>query len=95
MATEVLHISDVEAARDFAALLERVRGGAEVVIENNRLAVAVLSAPLPPRRTIAECIALLPKRSPATVDEDFPGDLAAAIAAAGVPVIEREERNEP
>jgi antitoxin (DNA-binding transcriptional repressor) of toxin-antitoxin stability system len=81
MATEVLHISDVEAARDFAALLERVRGGAEVVIENNRLAVAVLSAPVPPRRTIAGCIALLPRHSHATVDEEFAGDLAAAIAA--------------
>jgi prevent-host-death family protein len=35
----------------------------------------------PARRTLAECIALLPEDSTATIDEDFAGDVAAAIEA--------------
>lgn len=35
----------------------------------------------PVRRTLAECIALLPEDSTATIDEDFAGDVAAAIEA--------------
>jgi hypothetical protein len=35
--------------------------GAEVVIENGPLTVAVLRSPSPPRRSIAESIALLPE----------------------------------
>jgi antitoxin (DNA-binding transcriptional repressor) of toxin-antitoxin stability system len=75
------HISEIEAARDFAALLARVRAGAEVVIESNTTPVAVLRMPVPPRRSIEECIALLPADSDATIDEDFASDVAAAVAA--------------
>jgi antitoxin (DNA-binding transcriptional repressor) of toxin-antitoxin stability system len=35
----------------------------------------------PVGRTLAECIALLPEDSVATIDEDFAGDVAAAIEA--------------
>jgi len=42
MAGPVIHISEEEAARDFAGLLARVREGAEVVIESDAGAVAVL-----------------------------------------------------
>jgi antitoxin (DNA-binding transcriptional repressor) of toxin-antitoxin stability system len=38
----VIHISEAEAARDFAGLMARVRAGAEVVIESDSRAVAVL-----------------------------------------------------
>ena len=75
------HISETEAARDFAGLLARVRAGAEVVIEENSRPVAVLRSPDPPRRTVEECLALLPEDSPARVDEDFASDVAAAVAA--------------
>jgi prevent-host-death family protein len=74
------HISEHEAARDFAGLLSRVRSGAEVVIESNALPVAVLHTPTPPRRSIEECIALLPADSSATIDEDFAADVEAAVA---------------
>ncbi len=37
MAMAVIHISEAEAARDFAGLMARVRAGAEVVIENGKL----------------------------------------------------------
>ena len=77
----VIHISEADAARDFAGLMARVRAGADIVIENGNLPVAVLHAPAPPRRSIEECIALLPADSTATIDEDFASDVAAAIAA--------------
>jgi antitoxin (DNA-binding transcriptional repressor) of toxin-antitoxin stability system len=79
MAERVIHISEAEAASDFAGVLARVRAGAEVVIENGTLPVAVIHAPLPPRRSISECIALLPEDSTATVDAEFARDVEAAI----------------
>ena len=77
----VIHISESDAARDFAGVLARVRAGAEVVIESEggNLPVAVIHAPAPPRRTISECIALLPEGSTAVMDPDFARDVEAAI----------------
>jgi hypothetical protein len=37
-----IRISEAEAARDFAAVMTRVREGAEVIIENGTLPVAVI-----------------------------------------------------
>jgi len=81
MADHVIHISEEEAARDFAGLMARVRAGAEVVIESKsgKLPVAVIHSPVPPRRTISECIALLPADSTAVMDADFARDVEAAI----------------
>ena len=76
-----VHISEAEAAADFAGLLAKVRAGAEVVIGSAQTPVAVLHAPAPARRTLAECISMLSEDSPATIDEDFAGDVAAAIEA--------------
>ena len=75
-----IHISEAEAARDFAALLARVRAGAEVVIESGAHPVAILQPMMPVRRSIEDCLALLPEGSPATIDEDFPRDVEAAVA---------------
>jgi antitoxin (DNA-binding transcriptional repressor) of toxin-antitoxin stability system len=75
-----IHISAAEAARDFTALLAHVRAGAEVIIEDGSLTVAVLHTPAPPHRSIEECIALLAEDSPATIDEDFARDVAEAVA---------------
>jgi antitoxin (DNA-binding transcriptional repressor) of toxin-antitoxin stability system len=79
MADRVIHISEAEAASDFAGLLARVRADAEVVIESGKLPVAVIHAPVPPRRSIADCIALLPKNSTAIMDAGFAKDVEAAI----------------
>ena len=46
MADHVIHISEAEAANDFAGLLARVRAGAEIVIESGKLPVAVIHAPV-------------------------------------------------
>ena len=75
----MIHISEAEATSDFAGLLARVRAGAEVVIESGKLPVAVIHAPVPPRRSISECIALLPEDSTATIDADFAKDVEAAV----------------
>jgi antitoxin (DNA-binding transcriptional repressor) of toxin-antitoxin stability system len=79
MADRVIHISEADAARDFAGLLARVRAGAEVVIESGKLPAAVIHSPVPPRRSISECIALLPEDSTATTDADFAKDVEAAV----------------
>jgi antitoxin (DNA-binding transcriptional repressor) of toxin-antitoxin stability system len=58
VAKNIIHISEAEAASDFAALMARVRAGAKVIIENGARPVAVLHAAEPERRSISECIAL-------------------------------------
>lgn len=80
MAKEVIHISEAEAASDFASLLDRVRKGAEVVIETDARPVAVLRAAEPVRRTISECIALAKAHEEETgkapiLDVDFAEDV--------------------
>lgn len=42
MADHAIHISEEEAARDFAGVLARVREGAEVVIESDARPVAIV-----------------------------------------------------
>lgn len=79
MAKDVIHISEAEVASKFASLMARVRAGAEVIIEHDARPVAVLHPAEPVRRTIAECIALLPENSTATIDPDFVKDVEAAI----------------
>jgi antitoxin (DNA-binding transcriptional repressor) of toxin-antitoxin stability system len=81
MAKQVIHISDAEAASDFAALLDRVRSGAEIVIQHGSLPVAVLRASERVRRTVSECLALLPEDSADTIDADFCKDVEAAVAS--------------
>jgi len=81
MADLVIHISEAEAASDFASVLARVRAGAEVIIESEsgKLPVAIVHPPVALRRSIAECIALLREDSPAIMDADFARDVDAAI----------------
>jgi hypothetical protein len=55
-----------------------VRTGAEVVIESGKLPASAIHAPVPPRRSISECVALLPEDSTATIDADFAKDVKAA-----------------
>jgi antitoxin (DNA-binding transcriptional repressor) of toxin-antitoxin stability system len=84
VAKPVIHISEIEAASNFAALLARVRAGAEVVIEHDKLPVAVIHAPAPPRRTVSECIALAMAHEEETgevpvMDADFAADMEEII----------------
>ena len=74
-----IHISEADAARDFAGLRAHGRAGAELVIEKEKKPVAVLHAPLPQKRTIEECLALLPEHSAGVMDEDFARDVQEGI----------------
>lgn len=87
MSKDVIHISEAEAANDFAALVSRVRAGAKVIIENGSQPVAVLHAAQPARRTISECIALAKAHEEETgkspiLDPDFAEDSEHIISAA-------------
>jgi antitoxin (DNA-binding transcriptional repressor) of toxin-antitoxin stability system len=79
MDERVIRVSEAEATSDFPALLARARAGAEVIIESDSQPLVLMHAMPPARRTISECIALLPESSAATVDPDFAKDVEAAI----------------
>jgi prevent-host-death family protein len=81
MAKHVIHISEAEAASDFASLMARVRSGTEVVIEDNARAVAVvLPVAEPSVRLLSESLRLAREHgSTATLDGDFGHDLEEII----------------
>jgi antitoxin (DNA-binding transcriptional repressor) of toxin-antitoxin stability system len=58
VAKHIIHISEAEAASNFAGVLARVRAGAEVIIEHEDRPVAIVHSPEPVRSTISDCIAL-------------------------------------
>ena len=74
-----VHITEEELARDLRGVLEKVRQGVEVVVEQDHQPVALLSAAVPPRRKISEILARMPKDSTAVMDADFARDVEAAI----------------
>jgi hypothetical protein len=75
-----LHMTEAEVARDFAAVLEKIKQGAEVIVERDAQPVAVIKAPQFRGRSIDECIALAKKHgSHATVNQGFAKDLEEVI----------------
>lgn len=79
-----IRISEAEAARDFAAVMTRVREGAEVIIENGTLPVAVIRTSAPAGRSISECIELARQHEEETgeapvLDADFASDVEEII----------------
>ena len=80
MSPEQIHISDAEAASDFASLLDRVRKGAEIVIEHDARPVAVMRPAEPYVRLLSESLRLAREHgSTATLDGDFARDLEEVI----------------
>ena len=85
MAKDVVHISEAEAANNFGALMERVRAGAEVIIERDAKPLAVVRpAEVVRGRPISECIALAEAHAKElgyepTLDPDFAADLEEII----------------
>jgi antitoxin (DNA-binding transcriptional repressor) of toxin-antitoxin stability system len=85
MAKHVIHVSDHEAASDFASLLARVREGAEVVIEHDAQPVAVVRPAEAFRgRLLSESIAMAETHAKElgyepTMDADFAADLREII----------------
>lgn len=81
MSMAVIHISEAEAARDFAALLARVRAGEEIVIESDAPAVVLrVAVPAGPGRLLSEVIAAAESRGSSTLlDGSFAHDLEEAV----------------
>lgn len=77
-----VHMTEAEVARNLHAVLEKVRQGVEVVIEEDSRPVAVIKAPLVKGRRISEVIAALEvSGANAVIDEDFARDVEEAIKA--------------
>jgi antitoxin (DNA-binding transcriptional repressor) of toxin-antitoxin stability system len=86
----VLHITKSELARDVDGVLEKVRAGAEVVIEEDHRAVAIIKTPHGPGRLLSECIALAEAHgSTATLDDEFGKDLEEIIQSHPEPLASR------
>ena len=82
MPKHVIHISDQEAANDFPSLLDRVRNGAEIVIEHDARPVAVVRPAESHVRLLSESLRLAREHgSTATLDPDFAKDVEAAVAS--------------
>ena len=78
----MIRVSEAEAASDFPSLLALVRAGAEVVIERDTEAVAVIRPAAPHVRLLSESRRLAEERgSSATLDGDFGRDLEAVISS--------------
>jgi|SRR5579862_6682807 len=80
----LLHVSEADAVRDMASILQRVQAGTEVVIERDAQPVAMVRAAAPVRRTISECIALAKAHEQETgqaptLDPDFAVDVEEII----------------
>jgi len=82
---EVIHISEAEAAKDLPGLLARVRGGAEVMIEDEASASVPVRISVAPRgRLLSESLALAEKHAEElgydpVMDAEFASDLEEII----------------
>lgn len=76
-----IHIPEAEAARDFVALMARVRAGAEMVIEGEESpAVFLHAAEERPLRRLSESLRLAKERGSAvTLDGGFGKDFEAVV----------------
>jgi len=75
-----LHMSDADVEKNFAAVLDKVRHGVEVVIEHEDRPVARITPMRGPGRPIAECVAIAEARgSKVTLDEEFGRDMQEII----------------
>jgi prevent-host-death family protein len=80
MSKNVVHVTEAEAAKDFAAVMSKVRAGAEVVIEKDARPVAVVKPAEPVLRLLSESLRLIRERgSTVTLDGGFAKDVEEAI----------------
>lgn len=71
-----VRITEAELGRDLHAVLEKVRRGVEVVVEQDNRPVAVIKSPPVKGRKISEVIALMEASGAnAVIDEDFARDV--------------------
>ena len=80
MESRILRVSEADAVRDLAAILQHVQAGTEVVIERDAQPLAVIRTAAPERRTISQCIALAEAHEKESgerpvLDPDFAADV--------------------
>ena len=75
MGNRVIHVSAAEAASDFAALLDRIRAGDEVVIEHDARPLAVLR-PAAPTSSLEQAFEAIAQEVPDEEWDRVPSDLA-------------------
>jgi antitoxin (DNA-binding transcriptional repressor) of toxin-antitoxin stability system len=83
-AMATVRITEAELAHDVHAVLEKVRQGVEIVIEQDHRPVAIIKTPQGSGRTISECIALAKAHEQETgqaptLDADFAADVEEII----------------
>jgi antitoxin (DNA-binding transcriptional repressor) of toxin-antitoxin stability system len=82
MEPRVLHVSEADVVKNIAAVLDKVRQGSEVIIEQDLRPIAVIKPSKPAGRPISEVVAELKARgSSAVIDDDFARDIEAGIEA--------------
>ena len=75
-------MTEAEVVKNFAAVMEKIRQGLEIIVERDAQPVAVIKRPQFRGRPIDDCIALARQRgSHATLDEDFAKDLEDIISS--------------
>lgn len=83
---ERVRMTDAEVANNFAAVLEKLKHGAEVLVEHDQRPVAVISPIRGPGRPIDECIALAKAHgSGAKLDDEY-ADVLEEVIANGLPL---------
>lgn len=81
-----VHMTEAELARDLHAVLDKVRQGVEVVVEQDHRPVAVIRSPLLKGPLLSGCIALAEARGTAAIpDEGFLKDVQEGIAERSKP----------
>ena len=81
-----VYMNEHDVARDFAAVLEKIRTGVEVVVEHDRQPVAVIRSARPQGRLLSECIALAEARGATAIpDAGFMKDVEEGIAERSQP----------
>jgi antitoxin (DNA-binding transcriptional repressor) of toxin-antitoxin stability system len=77
-----VHMTEFEVARDFAAALDKVRDGAEIVVERGNQPVAIIRAPGRSGRLVADILRDAEQQnSDLTLDAAFGADLEDVIAS--------------
>jgi antitoxin (DNA-binding transcriptional repressor) of toxin-antitoxin stability system len=76
-----IHMTDIEVTKNFAAVLEKISKGIEVIVERDHHPVALIRSPRRSGRPISECIASArASGSTVTLDEGFMQDVEEGIA---------------
>jgi antitoxin (DNA-binding transcriptional repressor) of toxin-antitoxin stability system len=81
-----VHMTYNEVASNFAAVMEKIRKGVEVIVEQDHLPVALIRLPERSGRPISECIASAKASgSKVTLDGGFGHDVEEGIKDRDVP----------